>query len=121
MASRLVGLRGVEFGSAQIGADPHEYLVNLTGVTNAQRLTVTLNGVTDTQGFQTPLLAITAGFLLGDTTGNGSVTASDIGQAKGQSGQPVSAANFRNDVNANGAITASDIGQVKAQSGTQLP
>ena len=59
--------------------------------------------------------------LLGDTDGNGAVTSSDIGQTKAQSGQPMSAANFRGDVNANGAITSSDIGQVKAQSGTQLP
>jgi hypothetical protein len=80
-----------------------------------------LSGVSDTQGFQTPFVAITAGFLRGDTTSNASVTASDIGQTKGQSGQPLSAANFRTDVNVNGAITASDIGQVKAQSGTQLP
>jgi hypothetical protein len=61
------------------------------------------------------------GVLLGDTTGNGTVTASDIGQSKGQPGQPINGANFRNDVNANGAITATDIGQVKAQSGTMLP
>jgi hypothetical protein len=61
------------------------------------------------------------GMLVGDTNGNGSVTASDIGQNKAQSGQPVNSANFRNDVNANGQITASDIAFVKSQSGSQLP
>ena len=59
--------------------------------------------------------------LVGDTNGNGSVTASDIGQTKAQSGQPTTAANFRTDVNANGSITASDIGLVKSMSGTALP
>jgi hypothetical protein len=61
------------------------------------------------------------GVLLGDTNGNGFVNATDIGQTKAQSGQPVTSGNFRTDVNFNGAINATDIGQVKAQSGTQLP
>jgi hypothetical protein len=60
-------------------------------------------------------------FLLGDTNANRLVNASDIGQTKGQSGVPVTAANFRTDVNFNGFINASDIGQVKAQSGTSVP
>ena len=60
--------------------------------------------------------------LIGDSTGNGSVTATDIGQVKAQSGQPVTGANFRADLTANGgSITASDIGLVKSASGTQLP
>jgi phosphoribosylformimino-5-aminoimidazole carboxamide ribonucleotide (ProFAR) isomerase len=60
--------------------------------------------------------------LVGDVTVNGSVTASDVAQVKGQSGQPVTAANFRSDVTASGGIVnASDIGLVKARSGTQLP
>jgi hypothetical protein len=59
--------------------------------------------------------------LLGDTTGNGSVNASDISQAKGQSGQAIGSGNFRNDVNVNGSINSSDISIVKAQSGTALP
>jgi hypothetical protein len=62
------------------------------------------------------------GVLAGDTTGNGSVSATDIGQVKSQSGQAVNAVNFRADVTANGgSISASDIGLVKSKSGTQLP
>jgi hypothetical protein len=61
------------------------------------------------------------GVLLGDTTGNRSVNASDISQTKGQSGTPVGASNFREDVTANGEINSSDISVVKAQSGTSLP
>ena len=62
------------------------------------------------------------GVLIGDTNASGGVTASDIAQTKASSGQPVSAANFRQDVNVSGgSINASDIGQVKALSGTQLP
>ncbi|CAN5637979.1 hypothetical protein BH20VER1_BH20VER1_29570 [soil metagenome] len=48
--------------------------------------------------------------------------ASEIGQVKDQSGQVVTAANFRTDVTANGgSITASDVSLVKSASGTQLP
>jgi hypothetical protein len=93
--------------------------INLTGVANAQRLTVTLFGVNN--GSVNGNVAVTFGVLLGDTTGNGAVNASDIGAVKSQSGQPINASNFRNDVTANGSITASDVGQVKSVSGSALP
>ena len=57
------------------------------------------------------------GVLLGDTTANGTVNSSDIGQAKANSGQTTTSANFRTDVTANGVINSSDIGTVKANSG----
>jgi hypothetical protein len=59
--------------------------------------------------------------LLGDTTANASVNASDISQTKSQTGQPVGGGNFRTDVTVNGSINSSDIGVVKAQTGTALP
>jgi hypothetical protein len=59
--------------------------------------------------------------LLGDTSGNKTVNASDITQTKGQSGLPVTAANFREDVAVSGSINASDIGFVKSRSGASLP
>jgi hypothetical protein len=95
--------------------------VNLTGVANAQTVTITLSNVTDVFSQALPDTAVSAGFLVGDTTGNGAVTSSDIGQAKSQSGQPVTETNFRVDVNANGAISASDVGLVKSSVGTMLP
>ena len=97
-------------------------LVSLTGVTNAQRLTITLSNVTDTNGQVLPTTPITVGFLLGDSNGSGSVTATDIGQVKAQSGQAVSASNFRTDVTASGgSINSSDVGLVKSAAGSQLP
>ncbi len=71
-------------------------------------------------GTTTGNVGIPMAVLVGDTNGNGSVTASDIGQTKAQSGQPTTAANFRTDVNASGSITASDIGLVKSMSGTRV-
>ncbi|HXA09773.1 MAG TPA: dockerin type I domain-containing protein, partial [Chthoniobacterales bacterium] len=61
------------------------------------------------------------GLLIGDTTGDGTVNAGDIGQTKSQSGQPVTASNFREDVTVDGSINAGDIGLVKSKSGTGLP
>jgi hypothetical protein len=96
--------------------------VLLTGVANAQRVTVSATNVTDQWSQVLADSALTIGFLVGDTNGNGSVNATDIGQTKAQSGQPVTAANFRTDVTANGgSISASDIGLVKSVAGSQLP
>ena len=72
-------------------------------------------------GTNTSNVATPISVLLGDTNGNGSVSASDIGQTKAQSGQAVTAANFRTDVNISGSISAADIGLVKSKSGTSLP
>lgn len=102
------------------GSGSNTATVDLSGVTSGQRITVTLSSVTD--GAITTDVAAPMSILVGDTTGNGSVTASDIGQVKGQSGQPVTQSSFRLDVTASGgSINASDIGLVKSRSGTQLP
>ena len=95
-----------------------EVTVNLVGLANAQTTVITLHDVHN--GAINGDISVPISLLVGDTNGSRAVTASDISQTKGQSGLPVTAANFRTDVNANGAITATDIGQVKAQSGTQL-
>ena len=106
--------------SAQPSVNGAEVTLDLTAVANAQTLQITLVNVSD--GTSTGNIVIPMGVLAGDTTGNGSVTGSDVGQTKAQSGQSVTAGNFRADVTANGgSITASDIGLVKSQSGTQLP
>ena len=93
--------------------------VNLTGVTNVQRITVTLLGVNN--GTTTGDVGVQMGMLIGDTNNSGGVTAADVGQTKAQSGQAATAANFRTDVNASGSISAADIALVKSKSGTTLP
>jgi CSLREA domain-containing protein len=107
--------------ASQIGSDSRQYVVNLSGVTNGQRVIITLGDVTDSFGYTSTAVQLALDVLLGDTNGNGSVTASDIAQTKAQAGQLLSAANFRTDVNANGAINSTDISLVKSRSGTQLP
>ena len=105
--------------SSTSGSGTTTITVNLTGVTNAQTIGITLLSVNN--GTTTSDVSIPMGVLLGDTNGNGSVSASDIGQTKTQSGQPANGSNFRTDVNVNGSITAADIGLVKSKSGTSLP
>ncbi|MEY2547384.1 MAG: hypothetical protein QOG48_2501 [Verrucomicrobiota bacterium] len=106
--------------SAAIGPNPNEYTVNLTGVTNAELLTVTLNSVADATG-ATGNFSATMAVLIGDTTADGFVNSTDIAQTKSQSGQMVSASNFRTDITADGNLNSTDIAVVKSKSGTALP
>ena len=96
-----------------------EVTVNLTGVTNAQRITVTLHDVND--GTHVGDVPISMGVLIGDVNGNAVVNASDVSLTKSQVGNPVISSNFREDVNANGTISATDVALVKSDVGTALP
>ena len=95
--------------------------VNLTGVNDVQVITVTLSNVTDSFAQVVPSAAVTANMLVGDTSGNKSVTGTDVSQTKLQSGAVLNATNFREDVNVNGAISGTDVSIVKLQSGNGLP
>ena len=105
--------------SSSSGSGTTTVTVNLTGVTNAQRITVRLLAASD--GTNTGNVDIPMAVLVGDTTGNGTVNATDVSQTKGQSGQAVTGTNFRTDVNANGSINGTDVSLVKSKTGTALP
>ncbi len=92
--------------------------INLTGLTSPQTITVKISGVNN--GESSNDITIPMSILVGDTTGNGAVTSADVSQVKLQSGQPVTAANFRADVNASGTITSTDVSTVKSRTGTSL-
>ena len=95
--------------------------INLTGVTDEQTIMIGLNNITDEFGEVLPASSVSMGVLIGDTTNNGVVNASDITQTKGRSGQIVTQANFRSDVTKDGSINASDVSFVKTRSGRALP
>jgi hypothetical protein len=99
----------------------NDMLVNVSGVANAQRLTLTASNVAAATGGVLSSVNVTIGFLIGDTTGNGAVNSSDISQTQSQSGQVVTSSNFREDVTVNGSINSSDISLVQSKSGTALP
>ena len=95
--------------------------VNLTGVADAQLVTLTLRGLTDVFSQVLPDQTFSMGVLVGDTTGNGTVSSSDVTQTKLQTGAAVTEANARQDVTVNGAITSSDLSLVKTRSGSAIP
>ena len=121
--SVTVGSATVTSGTGMVssfsGSGTSQITVNLTGVTDVQRITMTLHNVND--GTSTGEVPVSMGVLVGDVNGNASVNASDVALTKSQVGQTVGGSNFREDVNANGTISATDVAQVKADVGTALP
>jgi hypothetical protein len=101
------------------GSGEFQVIVDLTGVTSQQVITLALFDAKS--GGNVGDVGIRMGMLVGDTTADGDVDASDIGQTRSQSGQGVSGSNFREDLTLNGVINASDVGLVKSKSGTLLP
>jgi hypothetical protein len=93
--------------------------VNLTGVSNAQRIAITLSGVSD--GTNTNAVSVPMGVLLGDTNRTGSVTSNDVTLTQSKVGQTVNGTDFREDVDLNGSINSTDVQTVQSKVGTQLP
>ncbi|MEQ1354283.1 MAG: dockerin type I domain-containing protein, partial [Candidatus Acidiferrum sp.] len=106
-------------GAATFSVSGAAVTVNLTGVTDKQRLGVTLSSVND--GTNLGSVMVPMGVLSSDTNASGSVNAADVSQTKGQSGLTTVAGNFRTDVNSSGSISASDVALVKSKSGNVLP
>ena len=102
--------------SGSSGSGTISATVNLTGVTNAQRITVTLQGVNGSGDVSVPM-----GILVGDTNADGFVNAGDSIQTRNRSGQGADSANFRSDVNADGIVNSGDTTIVRSRSGTFLP
>jgi hypothetical protein len=97
----------------------NQVFVNLSGITNAQTIAITLFNVND--GAHTGNVVIPMSILLGDTNANKAVNSSDVSQTKAQSGTTANLGNFRTDVTVNGVINSSDVSLVKSKSGTGLP
>jgi glucose/arabinose dehydrogenase len=100
--------------------DARQYVVNLTGVTNIQNVTVALMNVTDVAGNIISSVSATMAVLVGDTNVDRFVDAVDVSQTKSQSGNAVNSSNFREDVNVDNFIDAVDVSLVKSKSGTAL-
>jgi plastocyanin len=121
-SSVTVGSASVTSGTGSVSSftvSGPQVTVNLTGVTNAQRITVTLFNVND--GTHMGDVPVSMGVLIGDVNGSAAVNASDVSLTKAQVGQLVGMSNFREDVNASGTITATDVAIVKSDVGTALP
>jgi N-acetylneuraminic acid mutarotase len=122
MTTVTVGSASVTSGTGSVSSfsvSGSQVTVNLTGVTNVQRITVTLFNVND--GTHMGNVPVFMGVLVGDVNGNGAVSAADVALTKSQVGVPVSGSNFLEDVNANGVVNSVDVALVKARVGTALP
>jgi Dockerin type I domain len=100
-------------------ASGNQIFVNLTGVTNAQRITVTLSSVND--GINVADVAIPMGVLLGDVDSSGRVDATDVFQVRQNTLQNANSSNFRTDVDESGRIDSTDVFITRQQSLTSLP
>ncbi|HEX8076521.1 MAG TPA: S8 family serine peptidase, partial [Chthoniobacterales bacterium] len=92
--------------SAGIGSDPHEYIVELTNVKDAQFVTVKLNGV-HSGGNTDPVITGSMGVLAGDCNQDRRVNIADTNYAKSRSGQNTDSANFLADVDLDSRINIS--------------
>jgi subtilisin family serine protease len=111
-------------GTAIAGAPTfsgNDVVVALTGVTNAQYVTVTLAAVTAMDGGTGGAASARIGFLAADVNQNRVVTVADVGLVNGQLAQAVTAANYLKDINASGTLTVADKAIANANQTTSLP
>ncbi len=101
-------------------SDPRNYIVNLTGATNAQYLTVAVAGAHDAAGANFGA-SQQMGVLIGDVNATKRVDAADVSLVRQQTLQPVTNSNFREDINASGRIDAADVSIARQQTLTTLP
>lgn len=119
------GTAAVTAGSGSVSGSPifsgNTMTVNLAGVTDVQKITVTLSDVTSSTSQVLPDTSVSANMLIGDTTGDKTVSNSDVAQTRGQVGVAVTASNFREDVRVNGEIAPADVRLVRSNLGHSLP
>ncbi len=106
-------------GSANASVAGNVVTIDLTGVTNLQRLGVTLSSVND--GTNLGSIMVPMGVVVGDTNGDGNVNSADALQTRSRSGQTTDAVNFRSDVNIDGTVSGGDTIVVRGRSGNSLP
>ena len=119
-----VGRASVSSGTGSVSSTtvgPNQCTVNLTGVTNAQVITVTLTNTVDSQNNAGDIYRADGPPRLVTPAATASSTPPISVKPKSRSGQTVDATNFRSDVTVNGSINASDVSLVKSKSGTALP
>jgi hypothetical protein len=96
----------------------NQVFINLTGVTNAQIINVTLLGVSD--GTNTIDLTIPMGVLLGDVNATKSVDGNDVSAVQSHTRHSLNSTNFRYDVNINGSIDGNDVSTTQGQTRTSI-
>jgi hypothetical protein len=113
-----VGSGGTANGNA-VTVNGAVVTIPLTNVANAQRLGITLYGVSD--GTHNGNVVMPMAVLVGDVNASGHVDAGDIGAIQQVNSQTANSSNFRADVNVSGHIDAGDIGVTQSYNSTGLP
>ncbi len=99
----------------------NDVIVGLTGVSNAQYVTVSLTGVAAADGTSGGSGSVRIGFLLGDVNQNRVISIADLGLVNQQLSQLVTSANYLKDVNASGTLSVADKGIANANLTRSLP
>ncbi len=97
--------------------DGNNILVRLPAGLDRKRVQVSISGINALAA----LLNVAVGYLAGDVTASGRVTAADIAALKAQSGRTLLPSNLQFDLNGDGQITSSDVNASKSRVGTMLP
>lgn len=114
---------GIGSVSGALSFEGRIVVVNLTGVADDQYLTLTLTNIIDTASQAVADASATAGFLIGDANGDGTVNSGDAQQVRSRSGAPVDAytpETYRCDLNGDGTINAGDAFIARSRSGNSL-
>lgn len=98
--------------------EPNQIVVDLTGVTNQQRIVVQLNNVQDTSGNTFAPISVPMDVLIGDVNADRAVNSADAIIARNRSGQVTDSVNFRSDINLDGATNSGDAMIIRNASGT---
>jgi hypothetical protein len=117
----LVGTPTVSSGTGSVSTaitSSNQVFINLTGVTNAQRMAVTL---TVNDGVNIGPVVVPMGVLLGDVDGSGRVDSTDVFQVRQQTLQNATSSNFRTDVDVSGRIDSTDVFITRQQTLTSIP
>jgi hypothetical protein len=119
-ASIVSGPGSIVAATTGFGPAANQYTVNLTGVTNAQYVTVAINNAHDVNGGFGPV-STTMGVLLGDVNATGGVDGNDVSAVQSRTRQTVTQSNCRFDVNATGGIDGNDVSLTQSKTRSSLP
>lgn len=117
-SAQLTGVGQVDGAPAVSG---NTVAVALTGVSNAQTVTLQLSNVVPVDGGPGGSATVTFRVLQGDVTGDGAVTAADADKVKSLLCPTLGAATFSCDVDANGLLNTGDVLLTKSKLNTTAP
>lgn len=119
------GSASVTAGRARISGSPifsgNTMTVNLTKVSDVQKVTLKLSNVTSDSSQVLPDTSVSVNILAGDVDASKTVDATDVSLTQAQVGMPLTSSNFREDVRVDGVINNTDLSTVQQDVGHNLP